>query len=117
MLGFLRQEFKASGRKEDIPFLINNEDHILIDGFSADYMSRMGIFQGSTHVFDEISEVQEVLEGAPIDGEFLFNRAAFRFEKSHDSRWLQLCDIVAGIMASFFTFANRVTVEDCIPIF
>ena len=77
----------------------------------------MGIFQGSTHVFDEISEVQEVLEGALIDGEFLFNRAAFRFEKSHDSRWLQLCDIVAGIMASFFTFANRVTVEDCIPIF
>ncbi len=117
LLEFLRQELKASGRKEDIPFLIDNEDHILIDGFAADYMSRMGIFQGSTHVFDEISEVQEVLESTPIDGEFLFYRAAFRFEKSHDSKWLQLCDIVAGIMASFFTFANRVTVEECILIF
>ena len=79
-------------------------------------MSRMGIFQGSTHIFDEISEVQEVLESTPIDDKFLFNRAIFRFEKSHDSKWLQLCDIVAGIMASFFTFANRVTVEEFVPM-
>ncbi len=116
LLEFLCQELKSSGKKEDVPFLVDNEDHILIDGFAADYMSRMGIFQGSTHIFDEISEVQEVLESTPIDGEFLFNRAAFRFEKSHDSKWLQLCDIVAGIMASFFTFANRVTVEEFVPM-
>ena len=116
LLEFLRQELKASGKKGDVPFLVDNEDHVLIDGFAADYMSRMGIFQGSTHIFDEISEVQEVLERTPIDGEFLFNRATFRFEKSHDSKWLQLCDIVAGIMASFFTFANRVTVEDFVPL-
>lgn len=116
LLEFLRQELKASGKKGDVPFLVNNEDHVLIDGFAADYMSRMGIFQGSTHIFDEISEVQEVLESTPIDGEFLFNRAAFCFVKSHDSKWLQLCDIVAGIMASFFTFANRVTVEEFVPM-
>ena len=60
--------------------------------------------------------MQEVLESTPIDGEFLFNRADFRFEKSHDSKWLQLCDVVAGIMASFFTFANRVTVDEIVPI-
>lgn len=116
LLEFLRQELKASGKKGDAPFLVDNEDHVLIDGFAADYMSRMGIFQGSTHIFDEISEVQEVLESTPIDSEFLFNRAAFRFEKSHDSKWLQLCDIVAGIMASFFTFANRITVEEFVPM-
>jgi len=116
LLEFLRQELKASGKKGDVPFLVDNEDHVLIDGFAADYRSRMGIFQGSTHIFDEISEVQEVLESTPIDGEFLFNRATFRFEKSHDSKWLQLCDIVAGIMASFFTFANRVTVEKVVPM-
>ena len=116
LLEFLRQELKASGKKGDMPFLVDNEDHVLIDGFAADYMSRMGIFQGSTHIFDEISEVQEVLESTPIDGEFLFNRADFRFEKSHDSKWLQLCDVVAGIMASFFTFANRVTVDEIVPI-
>ena len=116
LLEFLRQELKASGKKEELPFLIDNEDHVLIDGFAADYMSRMGIFQGSTHIFDEISEVQKVLESTPIDGKFLFNRTIFRFEKSHDSKWLQLCDIVAGIMASFFTFANRVTVEEFVPM-
>ena len=116
LLEFLRQELKASGKKGDAPFLVDNEDHVLIDGFAADYMSRMGIFQGSTHIFDEISEVQEVLERTPIDGEFLFNRAPFRFEKSHDSKWIQLCDIIAGIMASFFTFANRVTVEDIVTM-
>ena len=89
---------------------------MLIDGFAADYMSRMGISQGSTHIFDEISEVQEVLESTHVNGKFLFNRAEFCFEKSHDSRWLQLCDIVAGIMASFFTFANRVTVNEFVPM-
>lgn len=115
-LEFLRQELKASGKREDLPFLIDNEGHVLIDGFAADYMSRLGIFQGSTHIFDEISEVQEVLESTPVNGNFLFNRAEFRFEKSHDSKWLQLCDIVAGIMASFFTFANRVTVDEFVPI-
>ena len=116
LLEFLRQELKASGKKENLPFLIDNEDHMLIDGFAADYMSRMGIFQGSTHIFDEISEVQEVLENRPISGKYLFNRAEFYFEKSHNSKWLQLCDIIAGIMASFFTFANRVTVEEFVPI-
>lgn len=116
LLEFLRQELKASGKKGDAPFLVDNEDHVLIDGFATDYMSRMGIFQGSTHIFDEISEVQEVLDRAPIDGEFLFNRAPFRFEKSHDSKWIQLCDIIAGIMASFFTFANCVTVEDIVTM-
>ena len=113
---FLRQELKASGKKEDAPFLVDNEDHVLIDGFDANYRLRLGIFQGSTHIFDEISEVQEVLETTPVDGKFLFNRAEFRFEKSHNSKWLQLSDIVAGIMASFFTFANRVTVEEFVPI-
>ena len=116
LLEFLRQELKAAGKKADLPFLIDNDDHVMIDGFSADYMSRMGIFQGSTHIFDEISEVQEVLEHTPIDGKFLFNRAEFRFEKSHGSKWLQLCDIVAGIMASFFTFANRVTLDEFVPM-
>ena len=116
LLEFLRQELKASGRKEKLPFLIDNEDHVLIDGFAAAYMSRMGIFQGSTHIFDEISEIQEVLENHPINGKHLFNRADYHFEKSHNSQWLQLCDIIAGIMASFFTFANRVTVEEFVPI-
>ena len=116
LLEFLRQELKASGKKETLPFLIDNEDHVLIDGFAADYMSRLGIFQGSTHIFDEISEVQEVLGSHPINGKYLFNSADFRFEKSHNSKWLQLCDIIAGIMASFFTFANRVTVEEFVPI-
>ena len=116
LLEFLRQELKASGRKEKLPFLIDNEDHVLIDGFAAAYMSRMGIFQGSTHIFDEISEIQEVLENHPINGRHLFNRADYHFEKSHNSQWLQLCDIIAGIMASFFTFANRVTVEEFVPI-
>lgn len=116
LLEFLRQELKVSGKKENLPFLIDNEDHVLIDGFAADYMSRMGIFQGSIHIFDEISEVQEVLDETPISGQYLFNRAVYRFEKSHDSKWLQLCDIVAGIMASFFTFANRITVEEFVPI-
>lgn len=115
-LEFLRQELKASGKKENLPFLIDNEDHVLIDGFSSDYMSRMGIFQGSTHIFDEISEVQEALERHPINGKYMFNRADFHFEKSHNSKWLQLCDIIAGIMASFFTFANRVTVEEFVPL-
>ena len=116
LLEFLRQELKVSGKKENLPFLIDNEDHVLIDGFAADYMSRMGIFQGSIHIFDEISEVQEVLDETPISEQYLFNRAVYRFEKSHDSKWLQLCDIVAGIMASFFTFANRVTAEEFVPI-
>ena len=116
LLEFLRQELKASGKREELPFLVDNEDHVLIDGFDANYRFRMGIFQGSIHIFDEISEVQEALESAPIDGKFLFSRAEFRFEKSHDSKWLQLCDIVAGIMASFFTFANRVTVEEFVPM-
>ena len=116
LLEFLRQELKASGKRGNLPFLTDNGDHVLIDGFAADYMSRMGIFQGSTHIFDEISEVQKVLESTPIDGKFLFNRAEFRFEKSHNSKWLQLCDIVAGIMASFFTFANRITVEEFVPM-
>ena len=116
LLEFLRQELKAAGKKGDLPFLVDNDDHVLIDGFAADYMSRMGIFQGSTHIFDEISEVQEVLERTPIDGKFLFNQAEFRFEKSHNSKWLQLCDVVAGIMASFFTFANRVTLDEFVPM-
>ncbi len=116
LLEILRQELKASGKKEELPLLLGNEDYVLIDGFSADYIARMGIFQGSTHIFDEIFEVQRVLENAPIDMCFLFNKPSFRFEKSHNSKWLQLCDIVAGIMASFFTFANQVTVEEVVPI-
>lgn len=115
-LEFLSQELKASGKKEDLPFLIDNEDHVLIDGFASNYMLRLGIFQGSTHIFDEISEVQKVLESTPVKGKFLFDRAEFRFEKSHNSKWLQLCDIVTGIMASFFTFANRVTVDEFVPM-
>ena len=116
LLELLRQEIKASGKKEELPLLLDNEDYVLIDGFATDYIVRMGIFQGSTHVFDEISEVQKVLESATIDSCFFLSKPSFRFEKSHNSKWLQLCDVVAGIIASFFTFANRVTVEEFVPI-
>lgn len=115
-LEYLRQELKASGRKGDIPFLIDNEDHVMIEGFAADYITRMHIFQGSTHVFDEISEVEDVLKCMPQKGEDVFKKADFCFKKSHDSKWLQLSDIIAGIMASYFTFANRISVEEFVPI-
>ena len=116
LLEFLRQELKASGKKEEIPFLVDNDDHIMIDGFAMDYIARIGIFQGSTHIFDEVSEVESVLSHTSIPEEYLFKNMDFCFKRSHDSKWIQLCDIIAGIMASYFTFANRISVEEFVPI-
>lgn len=89
-------------RATDLPFLVDEEDKILIKDFSPFYLKSQYLFKNSFHVFDTELAVEASLENIQLTerGIPLQNRI---FVDSKNEVGVQVSDVVSGLLGKYFT--------------
>ncbi|PEQ30020.1 DUF3800 domain-containing protein [Bacillus thuringiensis] len=106
----LIEAFRAGRKKEPI-FLINNEDKILIKEYYVMYARSVYMFKNAFHLFDEESSVQNEIKktGIKLDQIELKN---YEFIRSDSNIFIQLSDIIMGIIGKLFEFIKRLPIDN-----
>lgn len=87
-------------------FIMGEEDYILISDFFIYYLRNTFIFKNSKHIFDEEKEIEAIFSKCDlVDGGVVINN--YSFVKSEDYREVQISDIIAGLLAKYFTFISE----------
>lgn len=110
-LEFLRQMLKTAGKLEKMVFIQDNEESILIDDYYCLYLDRCEIFSKSLHIFDEENEVQEKFK----DIQLCDNRGELKnwiFIKSTENSYVQISDLVAGLLRKLFMFLDCYSIDE-----
>ena len=104
----LRQILKESKKKGSLPFVMDEEDYILLKDLSQFYLRPIYLFKNSTHVFDNEDSISETLQDFKIlDGKEEINNYSFIDSKS--SQLIQLSDVFVGIMGKLSKYLNTST--------
>lgn len=76
-----------------------------MDGYESLYVEPIYMFPHSQHIFNEEVEIVNKIKDIPIciDNQILCNYA---FVKSESSRWIQLSDVIIGLLGKMFLYAN-----------
>jgi hypothetical protein len=109
----LRQILKESRKRGELPFVMDEEDFILIKDFSQFYLQPIYMFKNSTHIFDNEDSIAEVMKGYKIlDGPSEIKN--YSFVDSQTSQLTQLSDVLVGLMGKLSGYINtssRGTIE------
>ena len=104
----LRQILKESKKKGSLPFVMDEEDYILLKDLSQFYLRPIYLFKNSTHVFGNEDSISETLQDFKIlDGEEEINN--YSFVDSRSSKLIQLSDVFVGIMGKLSKYLNTST--------
>ena len=111
LLEILRQMLKKGGKDNSLHFLKDNEPFILIEEYYLFYLERCEILSKSTHIFDEELTVQEKIKDVNLIeyGEKINN---YYFVKSHENNYVQVSDLVVGLLSKLFYFLDEHTVDE-----
>lgn len=76
-----------------------------MDGYESLYIEPIYMFPYSQHIFDEEVEIINKLKAFPIsiDNQILRN---YVFVKSESNQWIQLSDVIIGLLGKLFLYAN-----------
>lgn len=109
-LELFRQMLKTAGKLEKMPFIQDNDPGVLITEYYMLYLERCEIFSKSHHIFDEELEVQKKLSDCQLyeNGQLLNN---WQFVKSHENIYIQVSDMIAGLLRKLFMFLDENSVE------
>lgn len=101
----VHQLLKDSRKKENLCFLSDNKNLTLMDGYETLYIEPLYMFLYSRHILDEEVEIMNKLKKFPIiiDNQILSN---YIFVKSESNQWIQLSDVLMGILGKLFLYAN-----------
>lgn len=101
----LRQILKEARKKGSLPFVMHEEDFVLINDFSHFYLRPIYIFKNSTHVFDNEDSIVQLLAGYKImDGSQEIKN--FSFVDSKSSQLTQLSDVLVGLIGKLGSYLN-----------
>lgn len=104
----LRQILKEAKKKGSLPFVMDEEDYILLKDLSPFYLRPIYLFKNSTHVFDNEDSISETLQEFKIlDGNEEIKNYSFVDSKS--SQLIQLSDVFVGIMGKLSKYLNTST--------
>ena len=98
----------------ELPFIVDNEDDVLIDSFDSLFLRPLYIYPTSSHTFDNETEVQEALGNTQIGYKGRF--VEYSFVDSRDCIEIQLSDGICGLLGSHFNFLEEHSVEELIEI-
>jgi hypothetical protein len=98
----------------ELPFIVDNEDDVLIDSFDTLFQRPIYIYPHSTHTFDNETEVQEALGNTQF--EFKGKLVEYSFVDSLNCLEIQLSDGICGLLGSHFNFLEEHSVEELIVI-
>lgn len=110
-LEFLRQMLKTAGKLEKMVFVQDNEESVLIDDYYSLYLDRCLVFSKSFHIFDEEKEVQEKFKNIELRD----NKGEIKnwtFIKSTENIYIQISDLVAGLLRKLFMFLDSYSIDE-----
>ena len=101
----LRQILKEAKKKDSLPFIMDEEDHILIENFSQFYLRPIYLFKNSNHIFDNEVAISKIIANYKIiDGNKEIKNYSFVDSKS--DLLVQASDIFIGLMGKFANYIN-----------
>ena len=114
-LELLRQMLKTAGKLDELIFVQDNEPFMLIQEYYIFYTERCEIFSKSHHIFDEELTVQKQISDLELyeDGVQLNN---WQFVKSHENIYVQVSDLIAGLLRKLFMFLDEHSLTDIVSI-
>ena len=96
---------------DELVFIMNEEDHILLEDLSHFYMRPIYLFKNSTHIFDEEDSIQQVLNDYELrDGDEVID--SYDFKDSEDYKLIQVSDIFIGLVGKLSVFINTTDLAD-----
>lgn len=99
------REVKADG---SLPFLMGNDDYVLLQDFYHFYLRPVYTFKNSSHFFDKEDDVEQIFSQYQIkDGDEIIE--SYKFIDSESNRYIQCSDIVVGILGKLSKFLNTST--------
>jgi len=104
-LAVLKQILKESKKAKSLPFVMDEDDFVLLKDFSGFYLRPIYMFKNSTHIFDKEDSVEDVLSEFTLYDEDKILES-YSFEDSKDSLYIQASDIFIGLVGKFSTFIN-----------
>ncbi|MEL7600247.1 MAG: DUF3800 domain-containing protein [Proteiniphilum sp.] len=104
----LKQILRESEKKESLPFIMDEKDHVLLENFTHFYLAPLYKFKNSNHIFDNENDVQTAI------GEYrlLDNGVEFKnyvFEDSKNDILIQVSDVLVGLVGKMTAFINTHT--------
>lgn len=110
-LWLLKEVFEEAKRNQSLSLLVDNENHMLLDGFLDFYLRPIYLFKNSVHNFDYEAAIVKVVEDYKI-----VNRDEevrnYSFINSKDSQYIQASDIFVGLMGKFEHYRNSSSIND-----
>jgi hypothetical protein len=108
----IKQMLKQS---KELTFIMNETDHQLIDKFFHFYLQPVCLFKNSRHIFDmeevvhnEFKQISLVDNGKEI--------VPYKFENSKENMFIQISDVIVGLMGKLSIFINHYTPNDIFKI-
>ncbi|MDO8895475.1 DUF3800 domain-containing protein [Nitrosomonas sp.] len=98
----------------ELPFIVDNEDDVLIDRFDFLFQRPLYIYPTSCHTFDNETEVQEALGKTQVEYKGKFVK--YSFVDSRDCIKIQLSDCICGLLGSHFNFLEEYSFKELIEI-
>ena len=101
----LRQILKEAKKKGSLPFVMNEEDYVLLKNLTHFYLHPIYTFKNSNHIFDNEESIEDSLNGYRIldNGNEIKN---YTFVDSKTSLLIQASDIFVGIMGKLTNYIN-----------
>jgi hypothetical protein len=107
----LKQILKEVKKEGALPFIMDNEDYVLLQDFYHFYLRPIYTFKNSTHIFDKEDDIEQTLKKYEIKyGDEIIN--SYKFIDSSTNRFIQTSDFVVGIIGKLFEFLNTSSMEE-----
>lgn len=101
----LRQILKEAKKKSSLPFIMDEEDYILLKDLSHFYLRPIYTFKNSSHIFDNEDLISETLNDYKIlDGKSEIKN--YSFVDSQTNQLIQLSDIFVGLWGKLSNYLN-----------
>ncbi|WP_339173129.1 DUF3800 domain-containing protein [Paenibacillus sp. FSL H7-0943] len=105
------QILKASRRNKSMPFIQDENKHVLMQDYSPFYMQPLRMFKNSMHYFDREDHIEKILKQYKfVDEKKQLDHYSFIDSKSN--KFIQLSDIMMGLLGKLYAFIRRNSEED-----
>lgn len=94
---FLAGMLARAAELDELIFLHENDDYVMQDNYVEFYIDPIRKYQKSKHIFDEETTVQDMVKKQIAMGDNMADN--FEFVKSETDVFVQLSDVIAGILA------------------
>lgn len=106
---FLAGMLARAAESDELVFLHDNDDYVMQENYAEFYADPIRKYQKSRHIFDEETTVQDIVKKQIAMGENMADN--FKFVKSETDIFVQLSDVVAGILGKMFKYINSTSVN------